>query len=204
MTRLKYRAFSWWPRRRAAHLVFALGLFVIDLGHAQAQTFGQGMGHGMHGHGADGTGHDEVNMPGLQGLNASPEESAELAVMFRNFETITREVTNLPNGIRTVTRSSDPEVMATLVSHVVGMIERVEIGDDPEIFIQSSTLDILFARGDAIDTEIVITDEGITVVQTSDDAELVEGLHVHAAEVSDMADSGMQAVHRMMMQRASN
>ena len=84
------------------------------------------------------------------------------------------------------------------------MIERVEIGDDPEIFIQSPTLDILFARGDAIDTEIVITDEGIIVVQTSDDAEHVEGLHVHAAEVSDMADSGMQAVHRMMLQRASN
>lgn len=35
-----------------------------------------------HMHGADGTGHDEVNMPGLRGLDATPEESAELAVMF--------------------------------------------------------------------------------------------------------------------------
>ena len=73
---------------------------------AQAQMMGHGPGAGMHGHGADGTGHDEVTMPGLQGRNATPEESAELAVMFRNFPTFTREVTNLPDGIRTVTRSS--------------------------------------------------------------------------------------------------
>ncbi|MEY8099799.1 hypothetical protein AB9F29_20750 [Falsihalocynthiibacter sp. S25ZX9] len=152
-----------------------------------------------HTHGADGTGHDEVIMPGLRGTNASPEESAELAVMFRNFETISREVTVLPNGIRTVTRSSDEDVMAELISHVTGMINRVEEGDDPEIIIQSRTLDILFARGDRIQTEIEVTDTGIVVIQTSDDTEVVEALHVHAAEVSDMADRGMQAVHEMMM-----
>ena len=44
-----------------------------------------------------------------------------------------------------------------------------------------------------------MTDEGIVVVQTSDDPELVEALQVHAAEVSDMADRGMQAVHERMM-----
>ena len=172
----------------------------------QAQMSGHsiGMGQGVHSHGADGTGHDEVNMPGLQGLNATAEESAELGVMFRNFPTISREVTDLPNGIRTVTRSSDPEVMDVLVSHVFGMIGRVETGDDPQIFIQSPTLDIFFARGEAIETEISLTEAGIVVVQTSDDPELVEALHVHAAEVSDMADRGMQAVHEMMMRRAAN
>jgi hypothetical protein len=55
-------------------------------------------GHGMHGHGADGTGHDEVTMPGLRGLNATPEESAELALMFRNFGTLTREVRTFPTA----------------------------------------------------------------------------------------------------------
>ena len=49
-----------------------------------------------------------------------------------------------------------------------------------------------------------MTDEGIVVVQTSDDPEMVEALHTHAAEVSAMADRGMQAVHEMMMQRAAN
>lgn len=151
--------------------------------------------------GMDGAGHDETNMPGLRGLNASDQESAELATMFNNFETITREVENLPNGIRTVTLSSDPEVMAQLVSHVVGMIGRVEAGDDPKIFIQSPTLDIFFAKGDEITTEIDVTDEGIIVVQTSENPALVRGLHEHAAEVTAMADRGMAAVHEMMMNR---
>jgi sRNA-binding regulator protein Hfq len=163
------------------------------------------MGHHIFGggkmHGADGSGHDEVNMPGLRGINATLEESAELAAMFRNFETITREVINLPNGIRTATRSSDEDVMHLLVSHVLGMVRRVEEGDDPQIKIQSSTLDIFFVKGKEIKTDIDVTDEGIVVTQTSDNPELVAALQKHAIEVSAMVDHGMEAVHKMMMQR---
>lgn len=197
-------------RRRMPSIRLAFCAIIAGVGtllgpiEANAQMHGHGMGAGMHGHGADGSGHDEVNMPGLRGLNASEEESGELAIMFRNFQTISREVTNLPNGIRTVTRSSDAAVMEALISHVVGMISRVETGDDPQIFIQSPTLDIFFARGDRIDTEVDVTDAGIVVLQTSDDPELVEALQVHAAEVTAMADRGMQAVHEMMMTRAAN
>lgn len=185
----------------AAVLLLTAGNLDIPASTATAQMNGHGPGGG-HGHGADGTGHDEVNMPGLRGQSTTPEESAELAVLFRNFETITRDVTELPNGIRTVTRSSDKDVMTDLVSHVVGMIGRVESGDDPKIMIQSPTLDIFFARGDAIRSEIDVTDEGIVVIQTSDDPEVVAALQTHAAEVSAMADRGMQAVHEMMMERA--
>jgi hypothetical protein len=184
-------------------LIASAGALLGSVG-ADAQMHGHGMGAGMHGHGAGGFGHDEVHMPGLRGLNASEAESAELAVLFRNFQTISREVTNLPDGIRTVTRSSDEAVMDALVSHVVGMIGRVEAGDDPKIFIQSPTLDIFFERGDQIETNIDVTNEGIVVVQTSDDPELVEALQIHAAEVTAMADRGMQAVHEMMMIRAAN
>lgn len=143
-------------------------------------------------------------MPGLRGLDATPEESAELATMFRNYPQISREVTNLPNGIRTVTYSANEEVMAVLASHVTGMIGRVEEGRDPKVFIQSPTLDILFERRDRIDTDIEMTDKGIVVVQTSDDPEVVAALQTHAAEVTDMADRGMEAVHEMMMKREGN
>ena len=178
-------------------LIVAACLFL-----APAAAFAQASGPQMHMHGAGGMmAHDEVTMPGLRGLDASPEESAELAVMFANYETITREVANLENGIRTVTRSSDEDVMAVLVSHVTGMINRVEEGRDPQIFIQSPTLDIFFLRGEGIATDIEITEDGIVVTQTSDDPELVAALHTHAAEVSEMADRGMEAVHDMMMQR---
>ncbi|MGV8834384.1 MAG: hypothetical protein ACOH2N_20655 [Devosia sp.] len=180
-------------------MILSGGALALSPASAMAQMMGQG-----HMHGADGTGHDEINMPGLQGINATPEESAELANMFANFPTLTRQVTNLPNGIRTVTSSSDEDVMASLVSHVTGMIGRVENLDDPKIFIQSPTLDIFFVRGAGIHSEIDLTDAGIEVTQTSDDPEVVAALHTHAAEVTDMAARGMQAVHEMMMKRAGN
>lgn len=170
---------------------------------ATAPALAQMHGHG-HMHEADGTGHDMVNMPGLRGENATAEESAELALMFQRFQTLSREVENLPNGIRTVTRSSDPQVMDALVSHTVGMIDRVGQMNDPKIFIQSPTLDIFFARGDRILSEVDVTDEGVIVVQTSDDPEVVAALHTHAAEVTAMVEQGMHAVHQMMMQRPSN
>ncbi|MEK9901594.1 MAG: hypothetical protein VW516_12695, partial [Rhodospirillaceae bacterium] len=91
--------------------------------------------------------------------------------------------------------------LAVVVSHVVGMIGRVEDGRDPQVFIQSPTLDILFERREKIATTIETTDEGIVVVQTSDDPEVVAALQTHAAEVSDMVDRGMQAVHEAMMRR---
>jgi len=145
--------------------------------------------------------HDEVNMPGLRGENASAEESADLAVLFRNFETLSREVENLPNGIKTGTRSSNSEVMEVLVRHAVGMIGRVEQKDDPKIFIKSPTLNAFFLHGDQIDSEIEITDEGIVIVQTSNNPALVKALQIHAAEVSAMVNRGMAAVHEMMMKQ---
>ncbi len=148
--------------------------------------------------------HDMTHMPGLRGESATAEESAELAAMFRGFRNITREVSNLPNGIRTVTRSTDPALMDVITSHVTGMIARVENGDDPRIFIQSPTLDLFFARGDRIHSEIEVTDAGIVVTQTSDDPDLVEALQIHAEEVTAMVDQGMHAVHMMMMKRAKN
>lgn len=183
--------------------VLAGGSLVYVRGPAMAQMMGQ-MHGGMHAHGMGGAGHDEANMPGLRGENATPEESAELAVMFRSFNTFTREVTHLPDGIRTATRSSDPEVMAVLISHVTGMIGRVQSGDDPKIIIQSPTLDIFFQRGEGISSDITVTDEGIVVVQTSADPDVVAALQAHAAEVSQMAARGMAAVHDMMMSPGGN
>ena len=94
--------------------------------------------------------------------------------------------------------------MAVLVSHIAGMVDRVERGDDPKIFIQSRTLDVLFANGAEMESLIEVTEEGIVVVRTSADPDVVAALHVHAAEVSDMADRGMQAVHDAVARRVDN
>lgn len=88
-----------------AVLIFAAAGFWFS-GYGRAMMYRM-MHAQMHGqmHGAEGMGHDKSIMPGLQGVNATADESADLAVMFNNFHTLSRTVEELPNGIRTVTSS---------------------------------------------------------------------------------------------------
>jgi len=157
------------------------------------------MGRMMHGGGAQGMG--QGMMPMLSGHDTTAAESRELFEMFANFEAITRTVTNLHDGIRTVTESDDPALAATIVSHVTGMINRVDENRDPKLTIQSPTLDVLFRNRDLIQTTLEPTAKGIVVIQTSTDAETVAALQQHATEVTDMANRGMAALHDSMMSR---
>jgi hypothetical protein len=189
-------------------------------GWAFAQSTGHGPG-GMHGmnpgmHGQMGPGmHDQMG-PGMRGQmgprrmgmmgmghgSATPTEMDEIHSMLFNHDRIKRTVTNLPNGIRTVTESDDPEMAATIASHVAGMGKRVKEGRDPDLPIQSPTLKIIFKNRDKITTTYESTSKGIVVVQTSDEAETVAALQKHAAEVIDLANRGMVAAHETMMKNA--
>ena len=156
----------------------------------------KGHGEGAHGEGAHI--HDEVNMPGLQGKDTTDQEVNDLKEIFRSHQGITREVTNLANGIVTTTEAEDEQLREAIVSHVSMMVTRLEEGKNPEVFIQSPTLDALFGVYEDIDTEIEITNKGVKVIQTSSNPDVVALLQTHAAEVSDMAKRGMQAVHERM------
>lgn len=156
-----------------------------------------GMGGGaMHRHNA--AQHDEVNMPGLRGRDTTAAEVDELRAMFTQHQQIRRKVELLPKGIRTVTETDDAQLRAKLVSHVVGMLGRIQTKRNPEVIIQSPTLAPLFQMSERIKTTIEMTAKGVVVVQTSDDAQVVKLLKTHAGEVSDMAARGMQAVHERM------
>ena len=156
--------------------------------YAYAQN-GPGFGHGPMGMGMMGMGHGTATMT----------ERGEIHDMFMEHDKIRRTVINLPNGIRTVTESDDPELAATIVSHVVGMRERVKEGRDPKLPIQSPTLQIIFRNKDKITTTHEATAKGIVVVQTSYDPETVAALQKHAGEVSDLVKRGMVAAHENMM-----
>ena len=144
--------------------------------------------------------HDEVNMPGLHGKDTTDDEVNDLKALFINHKLLDRRIEPLPNGIRTITETDDETLRAALVNHVSMMLTRIEDGRNPHVMIQSPTLDKLFAVHDKINTEIEMTDRGIAVVQTSNDTAVVAALQTHAAEVSDMAARGMEAVHERMRQ----
>jgi hypothetical protein len=147
-----------------------------------------------------GPGRMGMGMMGMGG-SATMTERHEIRDMFMAHDRIKRTVINLPDGIRTVTESDDPELGATLASHVAGMLQRVQDGRDPKLPIQSPTLEIIFRNKDKITTSVEATEKGVAVVQTSADAETVRALQKHAAEVSDLAKRGMIAAHEGMMQR---
>lgn len=151
----------------------------------------------MRGHGPG-----RMGMMGMMGMGrgtATMTERSEIHDMLMEHDSIKRTVTNLPNGIRTVTESDDPALAATIVSHVVGMRERVKEGRDPKLPIQSPTLQIIFRNKDKITTTHEATAKGIVVVQTSSDPETVAALQKHAREVSDLVKRGMAAAHENMM-----
>jgi len=142
--------------------------------------------------------HDEVNMPGLQGKDTTLQEVSDLKEIFRSHKGISRDVTNISNGIITTTEAQDETLREAIVSHVSMMVTRLQEGKNPEVIIQSPTLDALFEVYDEIETEIELTESGVKVIQTSANPTVVGLLQTHAAEVSDMSKRGMQAVHERM------
>ena len=154
--------------------------------------------HGAHGMGGMHHRHMQT-MPMLHGINTSQQEFEDMREMFQRHLEIERTVENIEGGIRTFTASKNPELRDAIVNHVAMMITRVEDGNDPEVPIQSPTLSILFALGNQIDTEIEVTEDGIIVTQTSSNPIVAQALQTHAAEVTDLAERGMQSVHERMM-----
>ncbi|CAM5551015.1 hypothetical protein FALB51S_00030 [Frigidibacter albus] len=107
--------------------VAVLGLTAIALPVIAQQTHrhGGGMTGGMMQGG--------MGMPMLHGRDTTQAEVDELTTLFLRHPDISRSVTNLPNGIETVTELSDPDVAAAITGHVVAMVDRMETGRDPMI-----------------------------------------------------------------------
>jgi hypothetical protein len=116
--------------------------------------------------------------------------------MLQGHETIKRTVTNLPDGIRTVTESDDPQVAQLIKAHVASMEKRLNDGKIFNLF--SATLPVLFENKDKIKTGVQATEKGSVVTQTSADPKVVAALQAHATEVSELARDGMAAMMRNM------
>ena len=114
--------------------------------------------------------------------------------LLQSHDRIERAVTNLPDGIRTVTESADPQVAQAIKAHVASMEQRLKDGREFNMF--SASLPVLFRSKDRIKTVVETTVKGSIVTQTSADATVVAALQAHAAEVSELARDGMAAMMR--------
>jgi hypothetical protein len=182
----------------AASLAVAMAVAAV---FAQPFGMGPGMMHGMD-HGAAAGGHGPMAGATAMLTKQDAGSSADMDLvhdLVMNHAKIKRTVTNLPNGIRTVTESDDPKVAQSIKAHVASMSQRLKDGREFNIF--STTLPVLFENRDKIKSVVEVTEKGSIVTRTSTDAKVVAALQGHAAEVTELAQEGMVAMRRGMMAR---
>ncbi|MFW6206316.1 MAG: hypothetical protein ACOC5J_00110 [Gemmatimonadota bacterium] len=153
-----------------------------------------GEGSGMHGAHAGHAG--AANDRADRHARPADDFAADMGLVHEllvDHESIRRTVTDLPDGVRTVTESDDPRVAEAIKEHVASMDRRLVEGD---IFnVRSSRIPVIFENADKIRTTIEETPSGVVFVQTTDDPELVPVLQGHAREVDELVSDGMAAMH---------
>jgi len=179
----------------AVAAIASLGLgAAIAVAYAHPGGMGPGMMRGM---GPAGMAGGPMRGPMGAGMKHDAAFAGDMQLvhgMLDGHESIKRTVTNLPDGIRTVTESDDAQVAQTIKAHVASMEKRLVEGRVFNLF--SPTLPVLFEKKDRIRTKVEMTDKGSTVTQTSDDPQVVAALQAHAVEVSELARDGMAAMMR--------
>lgn len=106
-------------------------------------------------------------------------------------EEIDRQLEVLPDGIRSITRSQNAEVIQLLHDHVPSMHERLQSGFrlrrwDP-------LYEAIFDARDKIVMKVTLLSDGVEVTETSEDAYVAELIKSHGATVSAFAARGQEA-----------
>lgn len=138
-------------------------------------------------------------MAGMQADASFHDDMQLVHAMLFDHRKIRRSITNLPDGIRTVTESDDPAVARSIKAHVGSMEKRLGEGRIFNIF--SPTLPVIFENKDKIKTVVEHTENGSIVTQRTTDPNVVAALQAHAQEVSELARDGMVAMMRGMQAR---
>ena len=152
------------------------------------------------------SGRGGMRMDGITVTDRDPVTTAQMAVVHKllvNHNRITRTVTQLPGGVRTITESDDPLIAQHIKDHVATMTARVIAGDDPDLRLESDALRTIFRNKDKIRTYTDTTAKGILLIQISSDRETIAALQQHASEVSELVRRGMPALHDAMMKNGS-
>jgi uncharacterized protein len=109
-------------------------------------------------------------------------------------EEITRTVTELPDGVETVTESSNPEIAAGIREHVASMARRLAEG--APIHMRDPLFREIFARARDIRMHHEATERGIRVTETSTDPYVAKLIKAHAEVVTKFIRNGHSEMMR--------
>lgn len=132
-----------------------------------------------------------------RGMMADPASKADMQgfhYLLEHRGKITRTVTNLPNGIDTLTQSDDPDVAAQLRLHVAAMVSRMEEGRP--IHARDPFFAEMFRQAKHVAIKVERTPTGVHVIETSEDPYTVLLLQEHARIVNAFLENGMAEMHK--------
>jgi intracellular sulfur oxidation DsrE/DsrF family protein len=152
-----------------------------DAGHGPGRGpgFGRGAGRGPgFGRGQGGHGPDDRH----------EADHEVFQFLLTNHKKITRTVKELPDGVETVTESSDPEIADKIKEHVEWMEYRVE--NTNPIRMRDPLFAELFKHTDKIKMVHEDTEKGVRVTETSKDPYVAKLIKAHAEAVSGFVSRG--------------
>ena len=128
---------------------------------------------------------------GGQGMMGDPAHAADMQVFHKLFNyraEITRQVVTRPDGVETVTESTNPEATRLLQTHVTSMLARVK--DGRPIHRRDPLFAELFRYAHLIEATYERTAGGVRVVETSQDPYVVKLVQAHTEVVSAFIANG--------------
>ena len=165
-------------------------------GFGQRQGSGRGRGQGM-GRGS-GRGRGQGGGRGFGGAGLSPDrrdqhekDRHEFQTLLARHDRLQRNLECLPNGIRAVTTSDDPELVPLIQHHVRRMHQRM-LENWPVRRWDTLYIEI-FKHRDEIEMEIRDLENGVWVEETSDNPRVAELLHAHGKTVNAFVEQGFNA-----------
>jgi hypothetical protein len=108
-------------------------------------------------------------MGGMMGGATAADMSSYMELFDRHTE-IRRTVEEIPGGVRTVTESDAPELVAQLQTHVASMYDHLSRG--AEVRCMSKTLPTLFRNAGGYRRRLTTMPKGVVVTETSPDPRL--------------------------------
>ncbi len=102
--------------------------------------------------------------------------------LLRYHDRIQRQVENLPDGMRTVTTSKDPNVVKLLHDHVPAMHRRLQ--ENFSLRNWDPAFAEIFAQHDKVKMEVTLLPNGVLVEEKSNDPNVVKLIHAHGEVIN--------------------
>lgn len=120
--------------------------------------------------------------------------------LFMRHAQVERSVSDIPGGVRAETTSRIAETAALIQQHVADMYQRLD-ENRPFPYPASPSVGAMFAHSRAYTRKLEALPNGVAVIETSNDSEMVRVIRAHAREITGFVKEGMPAMMRGMMGR---